>query len=90
MVLWGAEADERALWGLALIESSGGQAGDVRWPVWGCGCLDASAGSPWGRRCAVGIGGRLGWLCVLLLFLAFVSPCVSVRSGVAPPCVFLQ
>ena len=48
----------------------------------------ASAGSPWGRRCAVDIGGRLGWLCVL--FLAFVSPCVSVRSGVAPPCVFLR
>ena len=29
------------------------------------------------------IGGRLGWLGIL--FPAFVSPCASVRSGVAPP-----
>ena len=34
------------------------------------------------------IGGRLGWLGIL--FPAFVSPCASVRSGVAPPCVLLQ
>ena len=82
MDLWGAGADERALWGLELAESVGRQAGGVRWPVGGGGCSVAGAWSLSGRRCAADFGGRLGWLCVLSH--AFVPPCVSVRSGVGP------